>query len=421
MNLESPDTDPHPPGCGPLFIEPGNPRPLRVQIFERVRAVGLIPRVDLARDLGVSPASVTAIVADLIEGGLLREVATPRAPGEPARGRPPVALGVQSDTRIVAGIKLSDHLHSAVLTDFAGGHVAAASLPRASASMATDDLLDEAEAVLNAALAEAGLKRGALAAVGLGLPGLIDHQGGRALWSPLLVDLDVPLKSALQARLGLPVQVDNDANLVTLAELWFGSGREMADFAVVTIEHGIGMGLVLDHRLYRGAQGLGMEIGHTKVQLDGALCRCGQRGCLEAYVSDYALVREARTALNLGNRGVKSPQILLESLYNHAKAGNEAARTIFARAGRFLALGIANVVNIFDPSLILLSGERLRYDYLYAEEVLAELPGLILRTGRPPPRVEIHAWGDLIWARGAAAMALDAATRDALDSGAIAA
>lgn len=421
MNAESPPVEPDITGCGPLFVETGNQRPLRVQVFDRVRALGLMPRVDLARDLGVSPASVTAIVSDLIAAGFLQEVATPRVPGDTARGRPPVALGIRPDMRIVAGIKMSDHTHTAVLTDFAGGQIADASLPRTSTSLATQDLLDDAVAVLDAVLSNAGLPRNALAAVGLGLPGLVDHKSGQAVWSPLLSDRAVPLKDALQDRLGLPVHVDNDANLVTLAEMWFGSGRGLADFAVLTIEHGIGMGLVLDHKLYRGAQGLGTEIGHTKVQLDGALCRCGQRGCLEAYVSDYALVREARTALNLGNRSVQSPQILLETMYSHAKAGNLAARTIFARAGRYLALGIANVVNLFDPSLILLSGERMRYDYLYAEEVLAELPGLILQTGRPPPRVEIHAWGGLIWARGAAAMALDAATQDALNSDVISA
>jgi predicted NBD/HSP70 family sugar kinase len=128
-------------------------------------------------------------------------------------------------------------------------------------------------------------------------------------------------------------------------------------------------------------------------------------------VSDYALVREASTALNWGNRSMTSPHVLLESLYDHAKAGNDAARAIFHRAGRYLALGLANVVNIFDPSLILLSGERMRYDYLYAEEVLTEMSNLTLQTGRLPPRVEIHAWGDLVWAQGAGALALEHATR----------
>ncbi len=157
-----------------------------------------------------------------------------------------------------------------------------------------------------------------------------------------------------------------------------------------------------------------MELGHTKVQLDGALCRCGQRGCLEAYVADYALVREATTALNWTSRETQSVNILLESLFDHAKAGNAAARSIFHRAGRYLALGLANVVNLFDPELIILSGERMRYDYLYANETLAEIKALALNTGRPEPRIEIHAWGDLLWAHGAAALALSEVTEQLL-------
>jgi predicted NBD/HSP70 family sugar kinase len=196
-----------------------------------------------------------------------------------------------------------------------------------------------------------------------------------------------------------------------------GGARGLSDFAVVTIEHGLGMGLVINHRIYRGAQGLGMELGHTKVQLDGALCRCGQRGCLEAYVADYALVREATVALNLTHRDRQPVNVLLESLYDHAKAGNQAARSIFRRAGRYLAVGLANVVNLFDPALIILSGERMRYDYLYAAETLAEMEALIIQTGRPPPKVEIHAWGDLLWAHGAAALALSAVSEARLGAG----
>jgi len=226
----------------------------------------------------------------------------------------------------------------------------------------------------------------------------------------LLSEKNLSLRAALESQIGVNVEIDNDANLVTLAELWFGAGRALQDFVVVTIEQGVGMGVVLDRRLYRGEQGLGLEIGHTKVQLDGALCRCGRRGGLEAYIADYALVREAGTALDLGNKGVKSPQILLESLFDHAKAGNQGARTIFNRAGRYLALGLANIVNIFDPSLILLSGERMRYDFLYAEDVLREMQELTLQKGRPAPKVEIRAWGDFLWARGAAALALDSTT-----------
>ena len=288
--------------------------------------------------------------------------------------------------------------------------IADATLPSKAGSQTFNEIHDAAMAVLQNVLKDASHPASSLTAVGLGLPGVVDNNSGIVPWSPLVSAQNFPMRDALQKRIGVPVSIDNDANLVTLAELWFGAGRTLSDFAVVTIEHGVGMGLALNHRLYRGAMGLGMELGHTKVHLDGALCRCGQRGCLEAYVADYALVREASTALNWGNRSAATPHAMLENLYKQAKSGNDAALAIFNRAGRYLALGLANVINLFDPSLILLSGERMRYDYLYAEEVLAEMTTMTLQTGHLPPRVEIQAWGDLLWAQGAAALALESAT-----------
>lgn len=395
-------------GCGPL-IPPlsETTRPLRQQVFERVRAAGLIARVQVAKELGVSPASVTTITSELIEAGLIEEVAVPRDTDQ-GRGRPAVGLGVRADAHRVAGMKLSDREHTAVIVDFAGNLIADDVIPRRPGAMGLAELLTAMETLLQRVCAKAGMVPSDLSALGLGVPGFVDCVEGMVLWSSVLSERSVPLAAAAAARLGLPVHVDNDANLVTLAELWFGAGRSLSDFAVVTIEHGVGMGFVLNHKIYRGAKGLGMELGHTKVQLDGALCRCGQRGCLEAYIADYALAREATTALNWNHKEGQSINVLLESLYDHAKAGNTAARSIFRRAGRYLAVGLSNVVNLFDPALIILSGERMRYDYLYAAETLAEMENLAIATGRPRPPIEIHAWGDLLWAHGAAALALSA-------------
>lgn len=397
-------------GVGPLIppLSEGQ-RPLRQQVFDRVRAAGLIPRVALAKELSVSPASVTTITQELIEAGLIEEVAAPRD-NEAGRGRPAVALGVRAQAHFVAGMKLSDREHTCVIVDFAGHLLADGVIPRQPGPMALEELLDAVEHLLDQVCAKAGMTRGDLAAIGIGVPGFVDVAEGMALWSSVLTARQVPLAAAAAARLGLPVIIDNDANLVALAELWFGAGRGLSDFAVVTIEHGVGMGFVMNHRIYRGAQRVGMELGHTKVQLDGALCRCGQRGCLEAYVADYALAREAVTALNWGHRDGAPINVLLESLYDHAKAGNATARSIFRRAGRYLAVGLANVVNLFDPALIILSGERMRYDYLYAAETLDEMDALAIETGRPRAPIEIHAWGDLLWAHGAAALALSDVT-----------
>ena len=401
-------------GCGPL-ITPWSEqlRPLRQQVFDRVRASGLVARVQLAKDLGVSPASVTTITSELIEAGLIEEVAAPREL-DSGRGRPAVALGVRGAAHYVVGMKLSDREHTAVVVDFAGNMLADDAIARDPGPSTVSNMLDAVEHLLDKVCAKAGITRAALSAVGIGLPGFVDHAEGMVHWSSTLNDRAVPLAAEASARINLPVYVDNDANLVALAELWFGAGRALADFAVVTIEHGVGMGFVMNHRIYRGAQRLGLELGHTKVQLDGALCRCGQRGCLEAYVADYALAREAVTVLNLSHSQSPSVPVLLESLYQHAKAGNTTARLIFRRAGRYLALGLANVVNLFDPALIILSGERMKYDYLYAEETLAEMRDLVINSGRPQPPIEIHAWGDLLWAHGAAALALSAVTEKAL-------
>lgn len=404
-------------GVGPL-VRPDSvfARTLRQQVFERIRAAGTLPRVQIAKDLGVSPASVTATTSELLETGLIEEIAVPRD-GDANRGRPPVALGVRPDAHLVAGIKLSDREHTAVIVNFAGQLLASKAIPQTPGMHSLANLIGAAETLLDKACAEAGITRERLSAVGLGVPGFVDAEAGRVMWSPVLSERDCLMAEAASARLGLPVHVDNDANLVALAELWFGAGRELADFAVVTIEHGVGMGLVINHRLYRGARGLGMELGHTKVQLDGALCRCGQRGCLEAYVADYALAREAATALNVLGRDGQPINVLLESLFDHAKAGNASARTIFRRAGRYLAVGLANVVNLFDPELIILSGERMQYDYLYADDTLAEMDRLVLPADRAPPKIEVHAWGDMLWAHGAAALALSAVTDTALGSG----
>ncbi len=406
-----PLTQPHPKaGCGPLFPNADTgAKSFRRQVFEAVRAAGAVARVDLARQLAISPATVTQIAADLIGAGLIEETELPRRDTDSTRGRPRVGLKVNTSSGIIVGIKISDRSNSAVVLDLAGNLLGSATLPAPPMARTTDEILIEAETIVAAGLKDANLTGTRPTAVALGLPGMVDFDAGHMLWCPFMEAADIPLRDLLADRLGVPVRIDNDANLLALAELWFGAGRGLDNFAVVSIEHGLGMGLVIRHQLHRGGMGHGMELGHTKVQLDGALCRCGQRGCLEAYVADYALVREAHTALNIGPQS-RSADDMLETLYRQAKDGNALARTIFSRAGRYLAAGLANVVTLFDPALILLSGDRLRYDFLYAEDVLHETRMLTHKPGRPPTPVEIHAWGDLVWARGAGALALDLAT-----------
>ena len=370
-------------GCGPMLPAGDSEiKPLRQQIFEYVRAAGQAARSDVTRALGISAGSATTLTADLIGTGLLREVAG--AQRDTGRGRPRVALEVVAEAGHVIGIKLSDEEHTAVLADLAGNILGSASLPIAPSRKSMDEVLDELDILMDRVVKAAGMQMASVSAVGIGMSGAIDYDRGVAAWSPMLNDQHADIRGAFTTRFGVPVYIDNDANVLTLAELWFGAGRSISDFVVVTIENGVGMGVVLGNRLFRGARGLGLELGHTKVQLDGALCRCGQRGCLEAYLADYALAREAATALHRNPRNLQSPNAMLDALFSQAKAGNQSARTIFRRAGRYLAVGLSNVIQLFDPGLIILSGARMQYDYLYAEEVLSDVTTLTLTEGRTP-------------------------------------
>ncbi|MEM6635145.1 MAG: ROK family protein [Pseudomonadota bacterium] len=400
-------------GCGPMLLNELSPnRTHRQQVFECVRAAGAISRIDVAKSLGISPGSVTAIVTDLMEAELLYETDETRR--DSGRGRPPVALSVSPRARYVVGVKLSDHSHTAVATDFAGNTLGSASLQTTPKRRPMAEAVAETQELLDRVLRDAGLAPADISAMAIGLPGIVDHASGRVPWCPLIAEENCAMRAALEDALPFAVHIDNDANMVTIAELWFGAGRARSDFAVVTIENGLGMGLVTQNQVFRGGQGQGLELGHTKVQMDGALCRCGRRGCLEAYVADYALEREAATALLTKATEEDGDRPVLQALFKSAKAGHAPAQAIFQRAGRYLAAGLANIIQLFDPPLILISGARMQYDYLYADEVLAATREMTAQAGRAPVEIEIHTWGDLVWAQGAAALALQNLTDELL-------
>ena len=388
---------------------------LRQQIFEQVRASGQIARSTIARTLNVSPGSVTALTADLIADGFLREVGS--VTREAIRGRPPVALELVPEALHVIGVKLSDERHTAVLTDFGGSLLASASLDAASEKTTANALLRETEILIKQLCDIAQILPHSISAIGVGISGIVDCKTGIVAWSPLLRDLDIALGDLFATHFGTPVLIDNDANVLTLAELWFGAGRALSNFVVVTIENGVGMGFVIDNQLFRGAHGMGLELGHTKVQLDGALCRCGQRGCLEAYLADYALAREASTLLGMSPDKAQNLPEALKKLYEKAADGTPVIRTIFQRAGRYLAVALSNIIHLFDPELIILSGQVMRYDFLNAKEMQLEMRALALHHSRHETRIEIQSWGDMVWARGATALALNELTKTVVVEG----
>ena len=376
----------------------------RRQVLSVIRKAGQIARIDIADKTGGSPATVTSITAELLEEGLIEEhiPTTPRR--DTPRGRPRVALKIRGEAHLLVGIKVASHAVSVFFLDFEGTGVGEFKTEMPKPALNASEMTTFLDETLRAACKANNLALESLSGIGLGVAGIVDAHRGLVYWSPTMNERNVPLRDLLGKVFPMPIFIDNDANLVAKAEQLFGDGQDLSNFLVVTIEQGVGMGIVIDHKIYRGERGCGAEFGHTKVQLDGALCRCGQRGCLEAYVSDYALLREAGT-LNLPSVG--NPHAQLDALFQAAKEGDGAARSIFNRASRMFALGLANLINIFDPKLIILSGERMQFDYFYAQEVLDAVKSSVLQIDAPLPEIRIHRWGDLMWAKGAAAFAME--------------
>lgn len=381
-------------------------------VFSVIQQQSPVARIDIATQTGLSPATVTSITADLLAKGLVSEV-----PGDPdkvnaKRGRPRVNLKVRGEAHLVAGMKLSDKLASVAILDFEGVRIAQYQAIPPAPILSPDEAVDFLKSTLIAALADAGLTLSDISGVGVGMPGMINAEDGTVHWSPSISERDVPFRTMLNEAIGKPIFLDNDANLVAKAEQRYGAGKNVRNFIVVTVEQGVGMGIVVNRELYRGTSGRGAELGHTKVHLDGALCRCGQRGCLEAYVGDYALLREAGTAM--GAVAGESVQQQMRNLLQEADSGNDMARTIILRAGRMFSMGLANVVNIFAPELIILSSERMEHNPIYIDAILDEMKKSVVLMGGEPPKVLIHKWDVQMWALGAAAYAVEGVSEFAL-------
>jgi len=240
--------------------------------------------------------------------------------------------------------------------------------------------------------------------VGVGLAGIVNAKKGVLRYSPYFGWHDVPLVEILRSRLLVPVYIDNDVNTLTLNEQLFGTGQGKENFITVTIGRGVGLGIVVNGQIYRGGNGAGGEFGHTIIDPEGHQCDCGKKGCLETYVSDPALLRLASEAAARGE--LPEEPRTVDELIAYAKSGVSVAQLIIAQSGVILGCGIANLITIFNPQEVIISGEGVRAGELMFESMRATIaqyamPGLAEDTD-----ICIDIWEDDAWARGAASLVL---------------
>ena len=370
----------------------------RSTILNTIKTYGAIPRSEIARFTGLSPATVTGIASELIQDDLVFE----KESGDSSGGRRPIMLAINPHGGFVVGIKLMEDHALGALTDLE-------STLLAKQSHALSDL---SPSVVAAALGElvaelliaADVPVSKLMGVGVRLAGIIDSGQGLVRQSPFFGWSDVPLRGLIQSHVRAPVYLDNDVNTLAFAEKWFGSGQGINDFLDVTFGRGIGLAIVANGQIYHGSRGGAGEFGHTVVQPGGLLCACGKRGCLEMYTSEPAMLCQAEAAFQNGE--LSSQPKTPEDLEALASAGELAAQAIFARAGQLLGQSIANLVNIFNPQCVLVNGEGVRaghwlFDPMRAAITEHTMPGLRLDTS-----IRIEPLGDDAWARGAASLVL---------------
>lgn len=270
-------------------------------------------------------------------------------------------------TNIVVGAMSEDGTHEvAVLSEPTRAETGADSVVDRIARMVED--------VIGRTTEETGVSRRDILGVGIGAPGPLDRERGVVIVSPNLGWKDYPLRDAISSRVGLPATLDNDANCATVGEWWCGAARGANNVVGLTIGTGIGGGLIFGGKLYHGSSDVAGEIGHTTIDITGRRCKCGNYGCLEAYASGPAIAERARELLSGDEASVLTQMvggnldlITAQTVYEAAKHDDAVALEVVKDTARFLAVGVANLLNVFNPDVVVIAG-----GVTYAGEALFE-------------------------------------------------
>jgi len=375
----------------------------RFKILHTIRAHKLISRVDITKATGLSQATVTGITASLIDEGLLLE----KRPGESEGGRPPILIALNPDGAYAVGVYLSISQINVVIIDLEATILASYEMPLRKQSYAPEAIADKVVQAVQECMWQANFSRNQISGIGIALPGLVDSHTGLIRFLPNYQWEKVNLRDMVQKKVGHPTYIENSANSLTLAEQWFGEGRGIDNFIVVTLEYGVGMGIIINGQLYRGHQGTAGEFGHTTVDPDGPLCRCGKKGCIEAFVGNNAILREAEAAAQKDEWKPNNPaDVTIEEVVSAAREGAPCLRNIFAQAGRVLAIGLSNLIRIFNPAKIIISGRGVKAGDLLFDSMYKTIPQYISSRTNGDTEIVIKSWNQHAYARGSGTVVL---------------
>jgi predicted NBD/HSP70 family sugar kinase len=371
----------------------------RRRVINALREQGLVSRAEIARRTGLSRTTVSSLVSELQSDGLVVEREEPGAAHGEQGGRPPILLSFDASAGAALGIDFG-HSHVRVAVSDLSSNILAERAAPMDIDHESHEGLDIALELIDEALDEAGVDRSRLIGAGLGLPGPIQADGVIGSSAILPGWVGVAAEEEMRSRLDVPVSVDNDANLGALAEFTQGAGRGATDLVYVKVSSGIGAGLILGGRLYRGAGGMAGELGHVLVEPEGAVCRCGNRGCLETLAATGALLEMLRRSHG---------EMTVAEMLRLAHDGDLGCRRVIADAGRVVGSAAAFVFNLLNPQRLVVGGDLAEAGDLLLDGVRSSLRLAALPAAADHAGVVAGVLGERAQVVGAIALAVGAA------------
>lgn len=363
-------------------------------VLNYVREREPISRAEIARETDLQRSTISAIVEALTAEGLVEEVGE----GESTGGRKPTLLRLRTKEAIAIGVAISPTCTTVATSDLAGRIVE-------QREFLTDPDPDQTLAnVIDRVREFSARNHGSIEAVGISLPGLVDPSTGSAVYVPYFKWRDIPISKMISTAVGLPVIIDNDANAVALAELWFGRPEvsDARDFIMVLVAEGVGTGIIFDGQVYRGQRGAAGEFGHMVIGKHAPVaCSCGSHDCWEAFSSERAAL--ARYVNLVGQE--RAATISFRDLVDQALSGEANARDALIETARYLGVGISNLVVGFSPEAVVVGGEIARA-WSLVESALTETIEHSVRRGLPSAKILPSTLGETPTLRGALSLVL---------------
>lgn len=326
----------------------------RAMVIAAVRRASQPSRTEIAATTGLSHSTISAISSDLIGEGILTE-GKPSETGSLKRGRPQVGLGLNPEAAAVMTVVLSLNFLSVAVIDYAGQVIAEEQRRLDTLTMAREALIGECVAIVRRRIEDPDLDVRRVARIALAIQGITDTDARSMLWSPITPQTDIAFADILEAEFGIPATMENDCNMMAVALRWRDPQRYRDDFIAILLSHGIGMGLVLKGELFTGTHSSGGEFGHMIHRPGGALCRCGRRGCVEAYAGNYAIWRNARQ-LGEDTEPVDVSDADMRTLAASAREKDGPERAAYRKAGEALGYGLGSLFALIDPAPVAMVG-----------------------------------------------------------------